>query len=884
MNFNNPEDVYSSSDMSGSDDSEGEDEDPDADGVSDDETGTAMSLDVDEGTLQSVAASEDGSTSSSGRLDATLREASQRAGTRGIEFDEFGDMSMEVAEDEITSAMQPWVQKNILERIGSAEMDQENVNPFSPAFQNGVGTHLTDDGQDSEEDMSMDVTRAVGGIMKAHSQSSPMSEGDGTMDVTRAVGGIMKARPQSSPMSEGDGTMDVTRAVGGIMKARPQSSPTSEGDGTMDLTQAVGKITGQKRRRSTTDAGSPGAIMNGTQSKRRRSSMARSSMGEDTMDLTVAMGGIKSIPERRKSLRSRRSSGMVSDASDMTMDMTKAVGGIQKPAPPADVDESFDYNEELSMELTTVLGGINKAANPTITEETESNITPKDHGRFKDAPDLGAKQLLTPILQKEVRGSVEKEKSPSPSKSPRLSQSPVRKQTLLNSSPLKNSHTLTANPSPRESTAINNDDYPELPPLERDPSPIRTPTSSPKRRTSRRNLGSEQPQFEAPIERQQRSSPVKGAARTPEKLNKSQDDSRNIHENIKLMSTPRKETLKNVTPKKQMSPVKPQTPRGRPTPRGSGTVLPSPVRQLSEDLQRIRMDEQQGESIGLQDFLVKARIRFMDLTTTKRRMTTNVPAVRPKSSQEFTSEETTLENAIVAGACTIPELELYQHACHELKRFAKEGKQVIDELEEQTAREQPPLIQAYVHAPPHRKLVLDAQMRDMKTNARLRSKEMWYAWRSQLLEELMMGLGKIGEGLIQDDETISRLEEVVEQELPPLIQRHGQLQQECAELEQGVSATSEDEKKQLDEARHGLTTVNIDLAEKRRLLESLRAQVKEQDSMADHLQASKVEFTAAIQEANRVREACRGVSLEEITALKGEPITHENFHNTTDLT
>ena len=128
MNFNNPEDAYSSvfsgdSDESGSgDDQEGPD----------DATGTAMSLDIEDATIQSQGGSNS-STSSSARLDASLKLAAEAAGTRGIEYDEFGDASMELAEDEVTNAFKPWAGQ-IPETLDSASLDQENVNSFSPAF------------------------------------------------------------------------------------------------------------------------------------------------------------------------------------------------------------------------------------------------------------------------------------------------------------------------------------------------------------------------------------------------------------------------------------------------------------------------------------------------------------------------------------------------------------------------------------------------------------------------------------------------------------------------------------------------------------------------------------------------------------------------------
>jgi kinetochore protein Spc7/SPC105 len=873
MNFNNPDD-FSSSGVSGSEESGSEEEEGDDDMLSGDETGTAMSLDVDEVTMQSAS---DASTSSSARLELALQQAAKAAGTRGIEYDEYGDMSMEMAAEEVTNAFKPWVQQNAMEPIGSAALDQENVNPFSPAFKAEIASRPSTIAEEEEEedDMSMDVTRAVGGILRA---------------------------PQ------------------------PASSPAS--DATMDFTQAVGKITSQKRRRSTTETGSPGATITTTQSKRRRSSVARSSMGDDTMDLTMAIGGIKSSsspakPEpRRRSLRNRRSSGMASEADDATMEFTRAVGGIRTAETAA--EDSLVGNEELSMELTTVLGGINntqqqpgKISRPTTPQKSQldaqltANTTPKSQERYRDAPDLGAKQLLTPLLQKQTAKSNEDQAFIS---KPKLASTPNA--GLVSGSPVRSAASAAGTPRAKtptsKSSPVKELSYPELPSAAKNSARARTPSQSPVRRTPTSGLRLQQDAGQQSTEqspmaaKQQRSSPAKSAAATPDKRT-SVEDLQALTNSIKLMSTPRKEALKAVTPRKEalkamtpkkhtpakgMTPVKTMTPRARPTPKGRQTVpdptnIASPAKRLIEDLEKLREKGQPMQKIGLQDFLNTANIRFMDLTTTKRRMTTApTPSKARRASnaqpEDADNEPTTLENAVVAAACTTPELELYQHACHELKRYTKEGKQMIAELEASTLREQPPLIQAYVHASSDRKAGLDVQMRDMKTFARLQSKELWYEWRSQLLDELMVGLQNIGEGLIKDDEILGRSEQIVDQVLPGLVEKHDALRQEAERLEENVNAVSDEEKEELKVARERLTDANADIAERKRLLESLQHQVRQQDVLAEQLQRTNAECTAAIQEANRVRESCRGVSLNEIAELKGECCHKWNAHKHTD--
>lgn len=300
-------------------------------------------------------------------------------------------------------------------------------------------------------------------------------------------------------------------------------------------------------------------------------------------------------------------------------------------------------------------------------------------------------------------------------------------------------------------------------------------------------------------------------------------------------------------------------------------VVEGPPKQVSEAVEQVQKMAEPTQHIGLQEFLDIAGIHFMDLTTTKRRLTTapTPSKMRQQPGPDQDNSAVDLKTAVVAGGCTGPELEMYEHACHELRRYISDGKKVIKELEAQTAKDNPPLMQAYMSGDRQEQGAIDAQMRDIKSNARLRSKEMWYAWRSQLLDDLMKGLQSIGEGLIRDDEVLQQLEEVVDNVVPGLIGVHGKLQMEAEMLEQENAAMNEDEKEQLDPARENLQQVSQKVADRQEELARLRREVEGLDLSIGDLQETRTEFLSAIKEADRVKEACRGISLTEINDLKG---------------
>ncbi len=140
MNFNNPEDACSSSPISGSSSpaapspGSGEIEsDADSDDDDEDQTDTAMSLDMDDATIRSTASADspNNSTGSSAKLDEALRQAARQAGTQALELEENGEMSMDIAGDEITSAFRPWVSQAQGANQTAMEQDKENLDPFS---------------------------------------------------------------------------------------------------------------------------------------------------------------------------------------------------------------------------------------------------------------------------------------------------------------------------------------------------------------------------------------------------------------------------------------------------------------------------------------------------------------------------------------------------------------------------------------------------------------------------------------------------------------------------------------------------------------------------------------------------------------------------------
>lgn len=276
------------------------------------------------------------------------------------------------------------------------------------------------------------------------------------------------------------------------------------------------------------------------------------------------------------------------------------------------------------------------------------------------------------------------------------------------------------------------------------------------------------------------------------------------------------------------------------------------------------------EKIHLQDFLNMTGIHFMELNATKRRHTmAPIPSTGPKRpSQEIDSGKASLAESVVAATTTLPLLELYQHATRELKSYISSGRRIIRSIEAETLEEQPPLFREYMDARPDVKMVMDNQFRNGKVNARLRSKEGWYAWRNQLEDGLRSGLEAIREDMLHDEEVLHKQENLLQETLPDLESRFAGLQQEEDTLQRRLDELESEDHDALRQARQRLRDADTKLLRKQKILSELQEQMQEKEETMAAAAELKQEFLDQIAEAERVREECRGWDPRDVQNIK----------------
>ncbi|KAG4434796.1 hypothetical protein IFR05_009731 [Cadophora sp. M221] len=311
----------------------------------------------------------------------------------------------------------------------------------------------------------------------------------------------------------------------------------------------------------------------------------------------------------------------------------------------------------------------------------------------------------------------------------------------------------------------------------------------------------------------------------------------------------------------------------------------APVQEIGPPIEKPPIDDPQvdedsfgDDRIQLQDFLNMTSIRFMELTTTKRRHT-----IAPRSSTRALGDdkEIALEDCVAAGAATIPMLELFQHACQELKRYISEGRKTVREIETETFEENPPLFREYISATPDIKVVMDNQLKNVKTHARLLSKGLWYDWRTTLLGTLKEGLFKTAEGMIEDEEILDHQQELLEAVLPELVRRAEKLEREKADLQSAAEEIANCDQEELGDARQQLIAVDADVEAKKQLIADLRRQLEGKELEIETGNERKQVCLEEIREAEKIREECRGWTSSEISILKEKVDAIEKEHGWT---
>ena len=166
---------------------------------------------------------------------------------------------------------------------------------------------------------------------------------------------------------------------------------------------------------------------------------------------------------------------------------------------------------------------------------------------------------------------------------------------------------------------------------------------------------------------------------------------------------------------------------------------------------------------------------------------------------------------------------------------------------------------------------MDTQFKNVKTHARLRSREMWYEWRSKLLEGLMEGLARIGEGLVADEDTLKQMEELLQEGavVANLFGEKRRLEEEVQRVGKEVEDFKGWDNEDLVQARADVASAEEEIARKWKEVEELREAVRNAEGKLQESEEQKAEWESEVNAAEKFLDERRAWSAEEVKRLQG---------------
>lgn len=138
----------------------------------------------------------------------------------------------------------------------------------------------------------------------------------------------------------------------------------------------------------------------------------------------------------------------------------------------------------------------------------------------------------------------------------------------------------------------------------------------------------------------------------------------------------------------------------------------------------------------------------------------------------------------------------------------------------------------------------------------------------KLLEGLKEGLNRHADEMKADDEVLAKHEAVLNGVVPGLVEKHSSLEQEATSLQQLADEMENCDQDELRSAREKIASIEDEIELKKQELQELQTEVQGKTDTVEAGTELKAQFMAQIQEAERVKEECRGWSAKEINELK----------------
>ncbi|WVQ86169.1 hypothetical protein IAT38_008337 [Cryptococcus sp. DSM 104549] len=293
-----------------------------------------------------------------------------------------------------------------------------------------------------------------------------------------------------------------------------------------------------------------------------------------------------------------------------------------------------------------------------------------------------------------------------------------------------------------------------------------------------------------------------------------------------------------------------------------------------EELEREgELDQEEPQSISLAAFLEMTGVQFMEglpgMTRRRSSAAKGILGQNYSGDREFALHEYTEAqvNSIF--------LNMYTWAANKLRDDIKSGHEELSAVEARCDEDSPPVIQEYLAATDEDRQLFEMTFKSFKTNTHLKAREMWYDWKWQLMDTIRPDVESMLEGMREDNERLSAMNEQAAALLPDLRARQAELQAELAREREVVAEIASCDQEELASYKEGIAEQNVAINGFKAELGDAKTKLAALTAKRDELSASKHESIAAIAHA---KSQCDQFTRSDAIRLQEEYISIQHLH------
>ncbi|WVF67854.1 hypothetical protein IAT40_002615 [Kwoniella sp. CBS 6097] len=284
--------------------------------------------------------------------------------------------------------------------------------------------------------------------------------------------------------------------------------------------------------------------------------------------------------------------------------------------------------------------------------------------------------------------------------------------------------------------------------------------------------------------------------------------------------------------------------------------------------------EWEQPTISVAAFLEMAGIRFMDnLPAVNRRRSSVGKGILGQSyaggERDFALQEYT-EAQINSYF-----INMYTWATNKLRDDIRSSSEMLADFEVQCVENQAPAIAEYLSANDDEKQLYEMAFKRFKTNTHLKAKGRWYDWRVQLLETVQPDVQNTLQGMQEDNDRLTALNNELASLNADLKARQAALQAELVKEREIVAEIAACDQSELVGYKEGIAEQSSQIAVFRVELEEYTAKLTALTTKLDELNAIKQECVTAISHA---KSQCDQFTRSDAIRLQEEYTSIQHLH------